>query len=115
MVHRKNYHEDKVCVCISYSSGNCTYTRDDCWWKHEKTTNNNEYICTHCDEKFKNRGDFMKHRKSRHVERVIVCNHALNGKCHFSNNDCWFRHENESKNENLSNESDKNIIEKYLT
>ena len=37
MVHRKNYHEDKLGVCIAYRSGNCTYTRDECWWKHEKT------------------------------------------------------------------------------
>ena len=69
MVHRKNYHEDKVGVCRSYSSGNCTYTRDDCWWKHEKTTNNNEYICTHCDEKFNTKNKWYTHRTKVHFSK----------------------------------------------
>ena len=61
-----------------------------------------------------NRGAFMKQRKSIHIEQVIACKHAMNGKCHFLSNDCSFRHESEAKNENLDDESDKNIVEKLF-
>ena len=95
MVHRKKDHEEKVVICTEYTTGTCTYNREECWWRHEKNNNEDEYSCAHCDTTFKNRGDLMKHRKNAYIKSVSTCRHALNWRCHFSSKDCWFIHEDE--------------------
>ena len=108
MVHRKKDHEEKVVICTEYTTGTCTYNREECWWRHEKNNNEDGYSCADCDKTFKNRGDLMKHRKNAHIESVSTCRHALNGRCHFSSKDCWFIHEDERMGKNI-NEKDNEL------
>ena len=100
MAHRKRDHEEKVAICTEFTLGNCTYNREECWWKHEKNMNEDDYSCAHCEKVFRNRGDLMKHRKTKHLEYVSTCSYALNGMCHFSGKNCWFVHEDEEMEKN---------------
>ena len=116
MVHRKSEHEEKVGLCIEYATGNCTYTNQECWWKHNKNVMKDEYSCCHCDETFTSKQNFMKHRKNEHKDNVKMCSHAMNGRCHFSSSDCWYIHEEESRNDKSKNENQNNeVTEKVMS
>ena len=116
MVHRKHYHEDKVGDCRSYSKGTCTYSRETCWWKHDKCFNEGEFSCSYCEKTFVSRSDLMKHRKNKHIEEVESCTYARNGSCHFSNQDCWFIHEENIPTDKMGiKDQNEDIIEKLFT
>ena len=40
MNHRKNEHYNIVAPCRSYEAGQCEYSDEICWWKHEDRSNN---------------------------------------------------------------------------
>jgi hypothetical protein len=121
MVHRKIDHEEKVGKCRSFSSGNCIYGTNECWWRHERNLElrDSEHSCGVCDENFNDRSKLMLHRKNKHTETVRACSHAMNGSCHFGSNKCWFLHEDLStintneKSEKLD-KSDKEVMEKMF-
>ena len=40
----------------------------------------------------------MKHQKNIHNEKVKQCIYFSTGRCHYSDESCWFNHQNSSKN-----------------
>ena len=108
MEHRKRDHVEKVATCRFFTKGTCTYESDECWWNHTAgltNLNQKDYSCSICDKVFHDRPQLMKHRKVEHENSVSMCNHAINGICHFGSENCWFRH-NDKKSTN-QNEKDK--------
>ena len=111
MEHRKREHVEKVGTCRSFNNGTCAYGSEAFWWSHAgglKNQNQINYTCSLCDKVFQDRAQLMKHRKVDHEHAVSMCNHALNGTCHFGSENCWFRH-NDSKLKNTNEKDEKNI------
>ena len=63
---------------------------------------NPEYTisCHYCGNCFKSKDDLMIHNKKNHSEKIQPCRNFLEGKCDFSDINCWFSHD--TKNKNLS-------------
>ena len=86
MRHVKNDHPDKVSICRDYAEGNCTFADDMCWFSHGEVQDHEtipHYNCDLCNNVFKGRFDFIKHRKTEHRPAVSKCRHALYGTCMF--------------------------------
>ena len=70
---------------------------------------------------FKEKAEYMSHRKKEHKEKVPNCKNGNNGGCHFGHGKCWFIHDhiqndnigNSSKNENR-NEDRNDIMQKLV-
>ena len=96
MIHRKAEHFNIVAPCMNYPLGKCNYTADMCWWSHrEGATPNIE--CYFCESTFDTRTAVMKHRKAMHPKTIKPCLQFLNSNCHFTEEMCWFKHENKSE------------------
>ena len=68
MIHRKNAHKEKVNYCRYFSSGNCVFGDDACWYSHSRSDTDKsvtEFKCSICEKEFKVRSDFMHHRKQK--------------------------------------------------
>ena len=52
------------------------------------------FKCNLCGQKSEEKWELMAHRKLRHVTKVKVCKYFIKGACEFTDQDCWFRHEN---------------------
>ena len=91
MKHKKIHHEDDVDNCWNYSSGNCEFGGENCWFLH---TNRSEtkFKCNSCDKTFVNRDKFLHHRKKNHKESIQTCKNLESGKCKYGNDKCWFNH-----------------------
>ena len=50
------------------------------------------FTCKHCEENFHSKWDLMDHRKKNHPEKCRLCKNFVEGKCHFSDDTCWYRH-----------------------
>ena len=117
MIHRKKSHEERVTRCRFFMEGKCTFG-DECWYSHKTNARKTvtEYTCKICEQVFKFKAEFMKHKRHEHVESVPVCRDALNGTCHFGNTKCWFKHEeieNFDGNEN-GNNFNQEVIDKIF-
>ena len=67
-----------------------------------KNMNMGEIIeCKYCGKQFKERANFMLHRKSEHPRTVAGCRNLSEGKCNFSEESCWWSH---SKQQNIDSE-----------
>ena len=53
--------------------------------------------CDFCEENFNKLKELMKHKKAQHEENVQLCWNYASGTCDFSDEECWFGHE--EKNE----------------
>jgi hypothetical protein len=103
--------------------GKCEYGDALCWFIHEVDSNipfqdATDLKCKKCDNTFKTRLSFMKHRKSEHGDSVPTCRNALNGSCEYGISKCWFIHydsesESEHGNRNI-NLKDQEFTEKLL-
>ena len=49
--------------------------------------------CHYCGNFFKTKSDLMIHNKNTHVEKIQPCRNYLEGRCAFSDINCWFSHE----------------------
>ena len=50
MEHKKRQHQEKINVCWNYSTGNCQYGDEKCWFLHRET-NETRIECTQCEKK----------------------------------------------------------------
>ena len=100
MKHRKLVHEEKVKDCNLFMEGICPFG-DECWYKHQENSRKQipEYKCRICQKTFNSKVEFMKHRKSDHIEIVPICRNSSNGPCSLGTEICWFRHDNEYDND----------------
>ena len=96
MQHRKNKHVDTVNHCKNNAKGDCPYSSEKCWWRHEIPTENNKlgqsFKCYNCSGYFNNIGEMMMHKKQKHPSIVRYCNLYLDDKCRFNDQSCWYRH-----------------------
>ena len=99
MIHRKLQHSDIIKVCNWYKNGTCVYTDDTCWYSHEYDRNVNQ-TCRFCEQTFESKNQLMVHRKSIHVNIVAKCRNFQLGDCNFSNEECWYKHD-EPESQNL--------------
>ena len=97
-------HKIKVSVCWNYQAGNCEFQDDSCWFAHKQTNDftSEQFKCNTCQFTFKNRLEYLGHRKLNHMEMVPICKNIIKGKCEYSEDKCWFNHQrisNQNKNE----------------
>ena len=111
MKHKKIKHREKVNICKNFNDSGCPFEDQKCWFLHMK--NEETFKCNICDTTFESQSDFMKHRKTKHKERVQMCKNKE--RCVFKNL-CWFIHEalnSQMKNENNENK-EKNVEKSEL-
>ena len=41
MKHKKTEHPQNISICKKYESGYCSFTKENCWYKHENKENEN--------------------------------------------------------------------------
>ena len=113
MTHRKKEHVEKVDACRLFSEGKCYLGDMDCWYTHSES--NKTFKCKYCENEFKNRYDFMKHRKEEHPQFVPNCRKETNGTCQFGAHNCWFKHiEIENSNEHTNIDKNQELIGKLF-
>ena len=68
--------------------------------KHTRRENieENAITCKNCGDKFKTRMNLMYHRKSKHLNTVAYCRNKREGKCDFSDDKCWWNHQERCEN-----------------
>ena len=54
-------------------------------------------VCKFCEDNFQTKGDFMKHKKDKHREKVQMCWKFVSGNCPFGDNRCWFIHNEDTE------------------
>ena len=66
---------------------------------HDKSDSNfdTSYICKVCKKKFMEKGELMKHMKTKHENSLPICKFFLRGICNFEDNICWYTHKKEDK------------------
>ena len=116
--HIKSCHPDKISVCNFFLSGNCMYDDNICWYSHNiKESDRNSFQkifrCNFCEKTFERKGDFMRHRKSDHLEKVAICTNEKNYSCTFDPDKCWYRHQNAKNNEDEKLET-KDMLERLF-
>ena len=96
MNHRKIVHPSNK-KCRNFPE-NCKFGKE-CWYVHEeprltenapskKTFETQKVIifkCNLCEETFKDKGNFMEHKKKHHSEKFV------SGQCERPKEDCWFK------------------------
>ena len=99
MKHRKSDHSQIVKMCKYYTQNKCAYNNDICWYKHDKADmfceqqkDRISYNCKFCDNSFKDKSDFMEHKKNAHIQAVPKCKNFMKGNCSFNNDKCWYSH-----------------------
>ena len=80
------------------------YDDNICWYSHnikesDRTSIQKIFRCNFCEETFERKGDFMRHRKSDHIEKIAFCTNEKSYSCTFDPDKCWYRHENVENNE----------------
>ena len=62
MEHSKKEHTERVSVCWKFTSGQCEYGIEKCWFNHI-STERCETKCNFCEQIFPNQSEFLTHRK----------------------------------------------------
>ena len=75
--------------------------------------------CNFCGKIFASQSEFLTHRKHYHKQIVPPFLNVQNGKCQYTNENCWFnQNENEIIDENENNdteiEENKEVIQKIF-
>ena len=70
--------------------------------------NDETFNCNICDTAFESISDFMKHRKTKHKERVKMCKNKET--CVFKTS-CWFLHD-DYQNINENSEKKEDIVQR---
>ena len=97
MNHRKSEHPNTVAACRDYLEGKCRFDAEKCWWNH-KEGKEAEIECFFCDKKFNTKAKVMVHRKNEHTKMVKQCSHFSENRCPFSDETCWYKHEDKIEN-----------------
>ena len=96
MIHKKEKHPTSMKVCKYFLKGYCAFGEEDCWFRHDQTEQTSQTLkelkCSLCGKLFNDKKEFMKHRKSDHLNNVSECKDNENGWCRFSGKECWFKH-----------------------
>ena len=101
MNHRKKEHLFSVAFCTNNMNGNCPFSADMCWWKHNENINQN-IECYLCGKTFDCKSTLMLHRKREHLTTIRTCKLFEELKCRFDEKECWFKHEGAKKESNKS-------------
>ena len=111
MEHRKNVHPSTK-RCRNFPAS-CTFG-EKCWYVHEQPMeidgeNDVEpspwnFKCNVCAKDFKERAQFMKHKKNDHPDANLECQNFKMGKCKRTEDACWFTHNFKNITESLSSE-----------
>ena len=127
MVHRKEKHPNKTKMCRYFLQDKCAFDGSICWFSHDQTNDSKgslfpqilkEFKCSFCEQIFKNKSDFMQHRKHEHPKYVSECRENQNGSCKFDET-CWYQHKDRFSYENESHQSPEkferlfDMMEKY--
>ena len=56
-----------------------------------------------CGEQFSAHWNLMKHRKIKHTELTRICSNYISGKCQYTADVCWWRHEDSGPSSNPFN------------
>ena len=111
MKHKKERHIESISNCWSFTCGTCEFSDDKCWFKHSSKETSDKIECTICDDKFKTKSEFHRHKKQKHQRLVPQCKNNKNGACKYGEKFCWFSH-NENKENNEDIIIEQNIVEK---
>ena len=111
MNHRREIHSDILRQCRYFARGDCAFEDEVCWYSHKKKEENVEpssadqenLNCNLCKRVFKNKDEFMKHRKVNHPLMISKCRDFKNGECRFTDDECWYVHEEISSNMSQGN------------
>ena len=102
MNHRKAEHPSNK-TCRYFIKNSCWFDVNDCWYKHSseeemlKPTQQEEHPCIKCDETFKKENELRKHMKLEHASSVKKCRNYESKSCNWSDETCFFIHEEETK------------------
>ena len=119
MTHRKNIHPSNK-RCRNFP-GNCKFGKE-CWYVHEegmetdqlpekeKEDNISDFKCNLCDKNFKEKSDFMMHRKTQHTRSNQRCEKYLNNQCERSADNCWYVHSSDQAKEKSSTVSQEQVF-----
>ena len=109
MTHRKESHPNLIKPCTYFIEGKCSFEDSVCWYSHKsiKSAVIQEFKCRFCGENFKRKEEFMKHRKIEHENFIPTCRENKKDSCRFTNNECWYKHE--EKNDEFDMEHPYNI------
>ena len=97
MNHRKLEHPSKK-ICRYFLKETCDFQSEECWYRHVKKSDANsnesteEHDCNKCEIIFTQKSDLMKHLKKEHPTTVPKCRNYMQGKCHLTEELCWFAH-----------------------
>ena len=69
-MHKKKKHIEKVNFCRNFVTNACFYGDENCWFVHEpeEAQEYDEFKCDSRKKEFNLLSDFLRHRKSNHVE-----------------------------------------------
>ena len=88
------------------------------FYKHHSENTGEDFQCNLCDNNCLNQLQFLNHRKTYHAHAVPTCRNYSNGSCMYTNDNCWFKHAEDShdnKKSEFENENiDKEIIQKLF-
>ena len=102
MHHRNTRHPETVRTCTFFMKGSCDFPDSVCWFNHTLGDKNiatfnaqtlKKYKCGFCGETFRNKPEFMKHRKLYHQDYVMPCRDYQNGVCVHGSDICGFKHD----------------------
>ena len=115
MEHKKKEHTESVKECWNFSSGKCGYGEVKCWFLHSNTSKS-EMICNICEKHFPCQSEYLTHRKKYHKQIVPRCRNLQNGKCGYTNENCWFNHNENEENdiEIEENKQNNEVIQKIF-
>ena len=97
----KSKHLNTVVPCQKYREGNCSFSKEMCWWRHEDQNGWKEdgrIKCFICNDAFESKDRLMvhTHRKKNHLQTVRECTNFKRQTCRFQSELCWFKHELET-------------------
>lgn len=96
MNHRKEDHPSHK-QCRYYLKGECMFSRDECWYLHEDTTQTKRVDtdksenCFICGTNFNSKYDLTEHKKKNHKNKA-PCKEFEKGICEKSAEQCWNEH-----------------------
>ena len=112
MEHRSLVHPSNK-KCRNFPAS-CTFGTK-CWYVHHEPMETDQtaeaaetrvwnFKCNVCEEEFKDRSDFMKHKKKNHPENNLTCQNFVRDKCQRSEDSCWFQHRSDSRKPETSSQ-----------
>ena len=72
------------------------------YFKHTIEGQLQKIRCNTCGENFPAMTNLLSHRKNKHIETVAVCRKFSEGRCQFSPEKCWWKHERADEHKNNS-------------